>query len=424
MPSELRARRGAGVLAALWLVAAACGREAPGARIAPPAAGQASVDSLARMPWDSVVARARGSAVLWRMWRGDPSINAYVDLWVAPRLRANYGIALRAVDGHGPELVNALVVEREAGRARGTASLLWINGETFANLRHERLLAGPWAGRLPWALWVDTASPIVRRDFEQDPAGYESPWGRVQFAMIFDSSRTPSPPRSFAELARWIRAHPGRFTHDAGFTGTTFLKMLLYAKAGGVGQLANEFHEARYVAARDLAFAWLDSLRPFFWREGRTFPPDVAAMHRLFANGEIDFSMSDNQNDVVTKVRQGVLPPASRGLLLRDGTIANTHFLGIPANAPNAAGAMVVANFLLSPEAQLEKQRPDVWADGTVLDVARLPAPWPGRFANLAADSRALPRDSLARYARPEVSPRYHERLAADWNAHVRAGRQ
>ncbi len=384
-------------------------------------AGQADIDAVRGLPWDSVVGRARGTEVVWRMWRGDPSINAYVDGWVAPRLRERYGIALRAVDGHGPELVNQLVVERGSGRRAGTASLLWINGETFANLRKEGLLAGPWAPRLPNAAFVDTASPIVRRDFEQDPAGYESPWGRVQFALIYDTLRTPLPPRSVAQLAVWIRAHPGRFTFDQGFAGTTFQKILLYALNGGVSRFQGGFDSTRYIDARVNVFAWLDSLRPFLWRRGETFPPDVAAMHRLFANDEIDFSMSNNQNEVITKADHGVLPRTASPLLLRDGTIANTHFVGIPFNAPNAAGAMVVADFLLSAEAQLEKQRPGVWADGTVLDVARLPEPWRGRFARLGTDPRQLPRDSLARYAVPEVSPRYHELIAADWRAHASA---
>ena len=385
-----------------------------------PPAGQATVDALARAPWDSVVARARGSAVIWRMWRGDPSINAFVDGWVAPRLRARYGVMLHAVDGQGPELFNQLVVEREAGRSEGTASLVWINGETFSNLRREQLLAGPWAGRLPNAAFVDSASPIIARDFEQDPAGYESPWGRVQFALIYDAARTPVPPRTFDELAAWIRTHPGRFTYDEGFTGTTFLTMRMYADIGGVARLAGGFDSTRYALARERTFAWLDGLRPALWRGGATYPPDVAAMHRLFANQEIDFSMSNNQNEVVTKVRQGILPSTSRALLLRDGTIANAHYLGIPWNAPNAAGAMVVANFLLSPEAQLEKQRPEVWADGSVLDMRRVTRSWRARFEALEADPRQLPRDSLEKYARPEVSPRYHERLATDWRAHVR----
>ena len=35
---------------------------------------------------------------------------------------------------------------------------------------------------------------------------------------------------------------------------------------------------ARYEAARTAVFAWVDSLRPFFWRDGATYPPDVAAL--------------------------------------------------------------------------------------------------------------------------------------------------
>jgi putative spermidine/putrescine transport system substrate-binding protein len=357
------------------------------------------------------------------MWRGDPSVNAFVDRWVAPRVKERHGITLAAVEGQGPEIVNQLVVEREAG-ARGSADLVWINGETFGNLRRENLLDGPWAGSLPNARYLDSASPIIMRDFEQDPAGYESPWGRVQFALIFDSARTPDPPRSVDALGRWILAHPGRFTHDQQFTGTTFLMTLLYALGGGVQRYQGGFDSLHYAGGRDEVFRWLDRHRHAFWREGRTYPPGVAELHRLFANREVDFSMSYNQNEVVTKVRQGILPATARPLLLRDGTIANTHFVGIPFNAPHAAGAMVVANFLLSPEAQLEKQRPEVWADGTVLARDRLPPEWAARFASLPADPRALPEDSLARYARPEVSPRYRERLSAEWRVRVRqAGR-
>jgi putative spermidine/putrescine transport system substrate-binding protein len=337
-------------------------------------------------------------------------------------MRSQYGINVQAIDAQGSELVNTLVTEREARPDQpGTTSLMWINGETFAQLRAERLLDGPWTERLPNARWVDRASSIVSRDFEQDPTGYESPWGMVQFALIYDPDRTPNPPTSIAALAAWIRAHPGRFTHDQQFTGMTFLKSVMYGLAGGVQAFQGGFEESRYRQGRDRLFAWLTSIRPFLWREGRAYPPDVAAMHRLFANGEIDFTMSNNQNEVVTKVRQGILPPHARALLLDEGTIANAHYVGIPINAPNPAGAMVLANVLLSPEAQLEKQRGDVWGDGTVLDVAALPSPWPSQFAQVARDAAALPRDVLAARARPEVHPLYHARLLEDWRQSLRA---
>ena len=178
---------------------AACAKPAPPANAA----------TLATMPWDSVLARARGQVVVWRMWRGDPSINTFIDTWVAPRLKQQYDITLRAVNGQGNELVDQLTVEKEAGAATGTASLLWINGETFGALRARGLLAGPWSHVLPSAAMVDSASPIITRDFEQDPAGYESPWGTVQQALIYDATRTPNPPRSIAELSQWGARAPG-----------------------------------------------------------------------------------------------------------------------------------------------------------------------------------------------------------------------
>ncbi|GJG86902.1 ABC transporter substrate-binding protein [Gemmatimonadetes bacterium T265] len=414
-PRVCTARRLAtGLAAALAVAGVACaGRDAPGAARLTPA-------QAAALPWDSVVARARGTAVVWTMWRGDPSINRYVDTWVAPRLRQRYGITLTTVEGQGADLVNNLVVERDAGRTVGTTSLVWINGEAFANLRRADLLFGPWAGRAPNGAYVDSASPIVRRDFEQDPAGYESPWGTVQFALIYDTARTPRPPRTYGELGAYVRAHPGRFVHDQSFTGLTFLKGLMYARAGGVRRFQGGFREGDYAAGREAVFAWIDSNRAAFWHGGVTYPAGVAELHRLFANGEIDFTMSNNQNDVVTKVRQGVLPRSARAFLLAEGTIANAHYLAVPFNAPNPAGAMVVADFLLSPEAQFEKQKPEVWDDGTVLARARLPAEWRARFDSVARSANAIPADTLAAYARPEVAPQYSERLLADWRTRVR----
>ncbi len=413
MPSDRRhtlKRRSAVGLLVLAVLIAGCARHAPRA---------AAVD-LAKLPWDSVVARAKGTTVVWRMWRGDPAVNAFVDHWAAPRVLAEYGIMLQAVSGQGNELVDQLTIEQEAGARTGTASLLWINGETFGALRTRALLDGPWSAVLPSAALVDSASPIISRDFEQDPAGFESPWGTVQLALIYDRARTPQPPQTVAELVAWIRAHPGRFTYDQSFAGTTFLKGVLYALNGGAGTYAGGFDSAKYIAGRTRLFALLDSLEPSLWRQGTQYPPDVAALHRLFANGEIDFSISNNQNEAITKAMQGVIPATSRALVLRDGTIANTHYLGIPFNAPNAAGAMVVANFLLAPGAQLEKQRPTVWADGTVLRMDKLPAEWRLRFDSVLNDPRLVPSDSLRAYARPEVSPRYHERLQDDWRRMIR----
>jgi len=268
--SRLRASRVGPVLAlgAVTLASLAC---------AGPGRGGTGPDAaeLADLPWDSVVERARGTEVTWRMWRGDPAVNAYVDGWVAPRVEERFGIRVRAVEGQGAALVNQLVVEREAG-ARGGADLVWINGETFHNLRSEDLLQGPWAGRLPAARWVDSASSVIMRDFEQDPAGFESPWGRVQFTLIYETLRTPIPPRTVEDLGRWIEANPGRFTHDQSFTGITFLKTLLYALNGGVEGFQGGFDPEPWAAGRDRVLDWIRERDHAFWRGGTAYPGGVA----------------------------------------------------------------------------------------------------------------------------------------------------
>jgi putative spermidine/putrescine transport system substrate-binding protein len=413
--SRASARALAGFVALGGIAACSVGADSP----APPAGGDAA--EWAERPWSEVVEAARGTEVTWRMWRGDPSINAYVEDWVAPRLRDAWGIRLRAVDAQGPEIVNQLTVEREAG-ARGFADLAWINGETFHQLRQESLLQGPWAHTIPNAALLDSTSSTILLDSERPIEGWESPWGRVQFALIYDEARTPDPPRTLAELGAWIRNNPGRFTHDQAFAGVTFLKAAMYALSGGHEPFAGGFDEAAFQAGSERLFDWLAEHTPHFWRGGAAYPGGVAELHRLFANHEVEFSFSNNENEVVTKVRQGILPPTSRATVLRDATIANAHYLGIPFNARNPAGAMVVANFLLSPEAQLRKADPDVWGDGTVLGLERLEPRWRDAFAALEVDPRAIPRDTLDRYARPEVAPEYHERLLEAWRLRVRRG--
>ena len=45
--------------------------------------------------WEDVLQQARGQTVNWFMWGGQPAANAYVNGYVAARVKALYGIDLR-----------------------------------------------------------------------------------------------------------------------------------------------------------------------------------------------------------------------------------------------------------------------------------------------------------------------------------------
>lgn len=396
------------LLCALLLAACRGGTGAP---------DRAADADLLTAPWDSVETAARGQTLHVAMWGGDPFVNRYMRETVAARLRAEHGIRIEFVALQGNGIVSALLTEQEAGAEVSAYDLVWINGETFYQLRQIDALWGPFVERLPNARLVALGNPFIGLDFQQPADGFEAPWGNVQFVMVHDTRRVPDPPRSPEALTAWIAAHPGRFTFDTEFTGLTFLKSLLIHFAGGT--LDGPFREARYAAASDSLFRWLGRVRPDLWRGGETFPTGVAQLHQLFAGGEVDFTMSNNDGEVDNKALQGVLPPTARGYVLSTGTIQNTHYWGIPRGAASKAAALVAVNLMLSPEAQYRKLQPGVWGDGTVLDPTRLSPAWADSFASIPGRRLAPPRAEIQPFALPEPAAEYTVRLAADVRARV-----
>lgn len=75
---------------------------------------------------------------------------------------------------------------------------------------------------------------------------------------------------------------------------------------------------------------------------------------------------------------------------------------------------MVVANFLMSPEAQVRAQDPDVLGYGTVLDVASLPDGDRAAFEALDLGIATLSPEELGT-VQAEPHPSWMTRIADDW---------
>ncbi len=373
----------------------------------------------AEVPWEQIERQSHGSTIRMMMWDGDPLINAYMRDYVATRLQTDHGIRLEIVGGQGREIVNKLMVDLEAGRNQGDIDLVWINGENFYQLRKLTALYGPFTDRLPNNEKIDWSNPFIAFDFQQPVDGFECPWGNVQLALIFHSERVATPPQTLDELTSWIHQNPGRFTLDHGFTGMTFLKSLLYHFAEHRDSLHGSFSEAAYTQAAEKLWKWMRDVQPDLWRKGEVFPDGVAQMHQLMSQGEIDFSMSNNDGEVDNKVVQGILPSAAKAYVPEFGSIRNSHYLGIPWNAVNKTGAMVVCNLLISPDAQLEKARPAVWGDGTILASERLSDEWRERFQKIEGRIRIAPRDELQSRALMEPAPEVMIRLHEDFRRKI-----
>ncbi|MBX6323014.1 MAG: ABC transporter substrate-binding protein [Rhodospirillaceae bacterium] len=367
--------------------------------------------------WDGVLAAARGQTVYFNAWGGNERINAYI-AWAGEQVSALYGITLRHVKlGDTAEAVSRVLAEKAAGRdSGGSVDLIWINGENFAAMKANGLLYGPFAQALPNARFLDMAAPGMARDFTVPVEGLEAPWGKAQLVFEYDSARVADPPRSMKALLDWARAHPGRFTYPAppDFTGSTFLKQALYALLPDPAVLERPVDAAAFATASAPLWRFLDALHPVLWHGGRQFPKGDAALRQLLDDGEIDIAFSFNPGDASSAIAQGLLPDTVRTYVLDGGTIANTHFLAIPYNARAKEGAMVVANFLLSPEAQLRKQDPAVWGDPTVLDMDRLDPADRAAFAAQPRGPATLPPEALGP-GLPEPHPSWMTLVEDAW---------
>lgn len=325
--------------------------------------------------WQQIARQARGQTVWFNAWGGDPAVNRYLD-WVSAEVKRDYAIDLRIVHiADAADTVKRLQTEARAGRKHhGSVDLLWVNGENFRTLKTANLLQTGWAETLPNWRYVDTRQP-VREDFSLPTEGAESPWGSAQLTFIARRTQTPTPPDSPEALLTFAAAHRGEVTYPRppDFTGTAFLEQLLMTLTERPEALRRPPEPQTFAAVTAPLWRYLDRLHPLLWREGRDFPASPARMDAMLATGTLRLSLTFNPLHARQKAVSGELPKDSYGFGFERGMLGNVHFVTIPANARAPAGARVVANFLLSPAAQLRKADPAVCGDPSVLNPQSLP---------------------------------------------------
>ncbi|MDX1591916.1 MAG: ABC transporter substrate-binding protein, partial [Balneolaceae bacterium] len=250
---------------------------------------------FSQMEWEEITELADGRELTMMMWMGDPYINSYMNDFVVPAVKSRYNIDLKIVNGQGSQIVSTLIAELESGRMESQIDLAWINGETFYQLREIDALYGPFTGILPNSRFVDYSNPFIGVDFQQPIDGFEAPWGNVQFAMIYNPEQVTRPPQTLGEFEDWVRNHPGQFTIPTEFAGMTLLKSWMMTLDGNPEDFYGPFDRELYETASSELWSRLNSMKPYFWRNGNTFPGSLAQVHQLFANGEIAFTMSNNE---------------------------------------------------------------------------------------------------------------------------------
>lgn len=396
------------------LTASACG--AGGTE--PSAAPSPGVDAS---DWGSVLAQAKGQTVSWHMYGGDDTLNAFVNGYVADRLKT-FGVTLNQVKiTDTADAINAVLGEKQAGKTTGgSVDAIWVNGENFATGVQAGLWSCGWPSKLPNAAYVDLSSPAVANDFGVPVKDCESVWQQANSALVYDSTKLQDADvASVSSLLAWAARHPGHFTYPAppDFTGSMAVRTILYDTVGGPQSLAGAFDQNAYAPAATRLWSRLNAAEKTLWRRGSTYPQSQDQVEKLYSSGEISAYFTYGPGAVGDRVAKKVFPASTREAVLAGGNIANTSFIGVPANAAHHAAALVLANVLLAPATQLELYR----AEGTYpgIDPARASPDVRAQFAAVPVSPSVLPLERLTADAQPELASGYVTRLEKDWTANV-----
>lgn len=373
------------------------------------ACGQSNISTgtdVLEKDWNAILKEAKGTTVHFYGWGGDQRINRWIDTYLASRLKEEYNITLNRVPMNIEDILNNLLGEKQLNTVKGNMDIVWINGENFYTAKKNGLLFGPFTDKLPnLKKYVDTDSVEVNYDFGFPVEGYEAPYGKAQLVMIYDEAKLDKVPADHKQLFAMVKNNPGQFTYPAppDFTGSAFVRNIIYDIVGYEQFMEIEADKETIKKEIQPAIDYLKELKPYLWKEGKSYPATIAQLDNMYADNEVLMSMSYNPNSAEGKVQIGAFPKTTKTFVFENGTIGNTHFLAVPFNAPNKAGALVVIDFILSAEAQASKYDPKNWGDLPVLDNAKLTQKEKEMFESIDIGGATIPQVQLLEKRVPEM---------------------
>ena len=365
-----------------------------------------NTDTTLNKSWDTILKDAKGSTVNFYGWGGSEATNKWIDDSLTKQVKEQYGITLKRVPMNIEDILNKLLGDKQAGNKKGTIDVVWINGENFYTAKQGNLLFGPFAEKLPnFIKYIDRDSSEVKTDFGYPTEGYEVPYGKAQFVMIYNGNKVSQTPASAEELLKFAKENPGKFTYAAppDFTGSAFVRNIIY-EIVGYDKIANaKADEASVKAIIQPAIDYLKQLKPYLWNQGKTYPATTAQLDNMYADNQLLMSMTYSPNSISGKITNGEYPKGTKSFIFDKGTIGNTHFVAIPFNSTNKEGAMAVINAIISVEAQSTKYNPVGWGDLPVLDNSKLTAEEKKQFESVKLGEGVLPKETLLKHRIPEI---------------------
>lgn len=276
------------------------------------------------------------------------------DLWVktlVPAFKAaNPGYDVNVTfDLHGDHDAQETAKLTAAAALGKDAGVDLIDGGFVTTLGAAGLLFKPTVGIVP------NLSDVNKTVLKAGKGGI--PYRGSSVLLAYNSKNVPTPPKTLDALLAWIKANPGKFTYNApsgGGSGYAFVQTV-------VDRYISDADRKTLVAsaAPELESKWatglevLRGLNKYTYGQNGTYPANNAETLKDLATGLVDMGTVWS-DQFASALKAGTMPSNIKVTQITSPTLTGgASYLGIPISSANRnKGARVLANWVLSPEAQ------------------------------------------------------------------------
>ncbi|MCD6442835.1 MAG: extracellular solute-binding protein [Thermotogae bacterium] len=177
--------------------------------------------------------------------------------------------------------------------------------------------------------------------------GYVMPMFHSQTALAYNPDYVKDPPKSYEELVKWVKEHPGKFGYNGikhGASGISFVAGWLYWKSKNPDVLMNGPYDKKYEEDWEAIFKELKEFNKYV-----TMTSGNAGTLDMLNRGEI--WMGPVWVDMFyTWIREGRMDPKIKLLIPAPGMPGQPMHYTIPLKARNADYALRLIDFVSSPK--------------------------------------------------------------------------
>ncbi|WP_165061552.1 ABC transporter substrate-binding protein [Xiamenia xianingshaonis] len=365
--AEFTRRQFLGMAGALGLGAASLGFFGCGSNAASSSTTASSSSASEAAPsfdpsdWDSVLEAAKGTTVTYIGYGQTAAYNDYFNNVFAPTIKEKYDLDFEYVQVENTaDIITLWLDEKQAGlgEGEGTTDTGWVSGPYYADSKDSGILWGDYLQYLPNMKYYKKDVAGVATSDGLPINGTMSLFASAFETFIYDSDKIDEAdvPHNAQELLEYAKANPGRVTYPAlpDYHGSYAARALIMDICGSdvFANMPEDITAEEMKEQLADGFEYLRELNPYLWNEGKTYPTTYSDWVTMFADGSTDFIYGDAW---VQSIIEAGSVPATTESIAWEHTITTPHFLTIPWDCPNLAGALVMCNEFLDIQSMCDR---------------------------------------------------------------------